>query len=84
MLISPRITLPKRSTTSNNLLKCEIAALQEQGFPLGLAKTLSETKEAFPLRIWVVDNSGSMRTLDGHKIVETLNSNDIKLVQCTR
>jgi Mg-chelatase subunit ChlD len=79
---SSRFNLPKLK--SHRLLDREINSLQDQGFPRGLAKTLSETNEAFPLRIWVVDNSGSMRMSDGHKIVETSKSKDVKLVQCTR
>jgi hypothetical protein len=62
----------------------DIGVLQEQGFPLGLAETLIKTKEEFPLRIWVVDNSASMKIADGHKILETSNSEDVKPVSCTR
>jgi Mg-chelatase subunit ChlD len=79
---SSRFNLPNHK--SHRLLDREISSLQDQGFPRGLAKTLSTTNEAFPLRIWVVDNSGSMRMMDGHKILETSNSKDVKLVPCTR
>lgn len=72
---------------SYKLRERDILALQQQGFPRGLAKTLSVNNEAFPLRIWVVDNSGSMMQRDGHRIaVSTDNSNNhkVQLMNCTR
>lgn len=79
---SSRVNLP--TATSYKLREDEIIALQEQGFPRGLAKSLTDNSAAFPLRIWVVDNSGSMSNKDGHRIVETTNRKDLKLVDCTR
>ena len=51
---------------------------------LGLAKSLFSNAIEFPLRIWVVDNSGSMSITDGHRFVETSNSKQVKVVSCTR
>merc|ERR1712113_14778 len=49
----------------------------------GLALSLNELQTNFPLRIWVVDNSGSMATTDGHRIVPSKNNTDVKIVGCT-
>jgi hypothetical protein len=40
--------------------------LREQGFPAGLASEMENVKNLYPTRIWIVDNSGSMRLDDGH------------------
>lgn len=60
------------------------SALVEQGFTEGLAEALHASANAFPLRIWVVDNSGSMRATDGNRFVQTSKKDDIKVVDCTR
>mmetsp|Transcript_23328 Transcript_23328/g.50586 ORF Transcript_23328/g.50586 Transcript_23328/m.50586 type:complete len:393 (+) Transcript_23328:89-1267(+) len=62
----------------------QIKQLQEQGFTVGLAKALEKNNVAFPLRIWVVDNSGSMNAQDGNRIVATSRKDDVKVVPCTR
>ncbi len=56
----------------------------QQGFTRGLATSLAQTIKTFPLRIWVVDNSGSMQNTDGHRFVETKRTNDVKIVSCSR
>jgi Mg-chelatase subunit ChlD len=43
----------------------------EVGLYEGTAESLWKTKRTFPLRIWIVDTSGSMATTDGHRVVET-------------
>ena len=62
----------------------QIKQLMNQGFTRGLASSLAQTIKTFPLRIWVVDNSGSMQNTDGHRFVETRRTNDVKVVSCTR
>jgi hypothetical protein len=77
-----RYELPKQK--SKILQSSEIRQLTLQGFSKGLARAMTENNASFPLRIWVVDNSGSMATCDGHRMVETKKSSDVKMVPCTR
>lgn len=44
--------------------------LTEKGYPLGLTNALRSSLEAFPLRIWIVDNSGSMQNTDGSRFLK--------------
>lgn len=44
--------------------------LEEQGYTRGLVQALATNRQAFALSFWIVDNSGSMQTRDGHRIVE--------------
>eukprot|EP00970_Alexandrium_tamarense_P001901 scaffold247_cov189-Alexandrium_tamarense.AAC.6 len=62
----------------------QVKALMKQGYTRGLACSLAQTIKNFPLRIWVVDNSGSMQNTDGHRFVETKRSHDVKIVSCSR
>ena len=65
----PVTTTPiKGNTTTIPLVECndspvlrqdQIAQLQAQGFPQGLATELGRTRSVYPLRFWVVDNSGA-------------------------
>mmetsp|Transcript_53553 Transcript_53553/g.106570 ORF Transcript_53553/g.106570 Transcript_53553/m.106570 type:complete len:369 (-) Transcript_53553:347-1453(-) len=43
--------------------------LKSNGMPEGLNQAFLQTCTDFPLRIWVIDNSGSMQTQDGKRIV---------------
>jgi len=45
--------------------------LLEQGFSTGLAQALVASKEAFAMRFWIIDNSGSMLATDGHRLVDS-------------
>jgi hypothetical protein len=54
----------------------------EMGFPTGLAQELGSTRITYPLRFWVVDNSGSMRTSDGHQIRG--DQQNLRVVDCNR
>lgn len=63
-----------------------ITALQEMGYPVGLATALQKDNAAqFPLRIWIIDNSGSMKKDDGSRVVATKAvPTGYKVVTCTR
>ena len=69
------------SGKENQIFRC----LMEQGFPRGLAQSLvTFGQQSFPLRIWIVDNSGSMNIPDGRALVETKRRNDVQWKYCTR
>ena len=61
-----------------------VKILKKQGFSEGLALSLSENNTNFPLRIWIVDNSGSMQKADGHRIIPTRTKNELKIVDSSR
>ena len=73
-----------KSMSTKNLSSGEKESLKAQGYSTGLIEELTRNILAFPLRIWVVDNSGSMSMNDGHRIVETSRANDVRLIQCSR
>eukprot|EP00560_Eucampia_antarctica_P007854 CAMPEP_0197825544 /NCGR_PEP_ID=MMETSP1437-20131217/2598_1 /TAXON_ID=49252 ORGANISM="Eucampia antarctica, Strain CCMP1452" /NCGR_SAMPLE_ID=MMETSP1437 /ASSEMBLY_ACC=CAM_ASM_001096 /LENGTH=376 /DNA_ID=CAMNT_0043425571 /DNA_START=47 /DNA_END=1174 /DNA_ORIENTATION=+ len=58
--------------------------LMDQGFTQGLAESLAESSVNFPLRLWVVDNSGSMQKTDGHLILESSKQGKVQISNCTR
>mmetsp|Transcript_21397 Transcript_21397/g.51728 ORF Transcript_21397/g.51728 Transcript_21397/m.51728 type:complete len:419 (+) Transcript_21397:68-1324(+) len=62
----------------------QIKQLVDQGYTRGHATSLAQTIKNFPLRIWVIDNSGSMQTTDGHRFVQTKRTQDVKVVNCSR
>jgi len=62
----------------------QLTCLIEQGYSSGLAHAVRQNSSLYPLRIWVVDNSGSMITGDGKRLVETSKRSKVKLVPCSR
>lgn len=71
--------------TSNSIREGALAALGEQGYPIGLARELGNTKATYPLRFWIVDNSGSMMTTDGNELKTKDNDPSMLGIQrCTR
>lgn len=57
--------------------------LKREGYSDGLIQSIRNNTEAFPMRIWVVDNSGSMTTPDGHRLLQT-SDNRVRFLDCTR
>jgi len=51
--------------------------------PAGLAQAFLDASESAPRRYWIVDNSGSMMTSDGHRRVSAARGRE-RFVQCSR
>eukprot|EP00980_Cylindrotheca_fusiformis_P008388 scaffold1772_cov80-Cylindrotheca_fusiformis.AAC.16 len=71
-----------RSNVSLN--EKQIQQLLQQGYTKGLAMSIEEMKQLFALRIWIVDNSGSMRKMDGHRIISSTSNANVKIVPSSR
>merc|ERR1719230_316611 len=56
----------------------------EVGLPLGLAERVLESCAEFEERIWIIDNSGSMATSDGHRLARGGGGGAPRLVGCSR
>lgn len=55
----PMMAQQQQTFSTSNLMSQEaLSTLREQGFPLGLAQELGNTKAKYPIRYWIVDNSG--------------------------
>jgi len=94
---SRKVGYPRRSTynrfhKSNNELLYETKQqsfpknvtieLNKQGYLNGISRDLCRNMQEFPLRVWVVDNSGSMNIKDGHKF--ELTKNVMNVTRCSR
>mmetsp|Transcript_20783 Transcript_20783/g.41586 ORF Transcript_20783/g.41586 Transcript_20783/m.41586 type:complete len:382 (+) Transcript_20783:143-1288(+) len=73
----------------NNLSRAQICSspqvaetLHRQGYTKGLISSMTSSVSSFPLRIWIVDNSGSMQQTDGSKIAG--NRDNLKFVPSSR
>lgn len=60
---------PQRPAFNRAQTEQALHGLNGKGFPIGLCNALRSSLESFPLRIWVVDNSGSMASGDGARFV---------------
>ena len=72
--------LPPEALPLNDFQKKQLI---DQGFSSGLAHALETNNAVFPLRYWLVDNSGSMAAQDGNRMVATGNK-EVRIVPCTR
>ena len=84
----PPTTSPKLKSSHAPLSEQQINRLTDQGFTRSLAESLNQTKQAFALCIWVIDNSGSMQAADGHRFIGNINNRGgggkLKMVDCSR
>lgn len=62
----------------------KLSQLESNGFTKGLVAAMVENSNAFPVRYFIIDNSGSMNSADGMKLIETMNGDSYKVVKCTR
>eukprot|EP00586_Coscinodiscus_wailesii_P023926 CAMPEP_0172503382 /NCGR_PEP_ID=MMETSP1066-20121228/168729_1 /TAXON_ID=671091 /ORGANISM="Coscinodiscus wailesii, Strain CCMP2513" /LENGTH=395 /DNA_ID=CAMNT_0013279095 /DNA_START=73 /DNA_END=1257 /DNA_ORIENTATION=+ len=60
-----------------------VEELKTSGFTDGLIAKLRDNTKEIPMRIWILDNSGSMNRNDGCRVVETADGK-MKQVACTR
>jgi hypothetical protein len=59
----------------------KLELLKKMGMPQGLAEALARASELTARRYWIVDNSGSMNTQDGKRVLVL---NESKIVSCSR
>ena len=60
-----------------------ITTLNSQGFPTGLATLILEQSIKNPIRIWLVDNCGTMHKSDGHMVSQS-SQGKVDVINCTR
>merc|ERR1712151_1373584 len=85
MNTSTSMNLPKLSNNNISMDEQRIKQLMDKRYTRGLSNYINKTKKQFALRIWIIDNSGSMNSNDGSNIVDTYNGNErIRMVPCTR
>ena len=60
--------------------------LLRQGYTPGLVQAILNNRIAFAHCFWIIDNSGSMQTQDGHMIIDKTHQNSHKLqfISCSR
>lgn len=76
---------PPPPPTSSTLLDAnQLSQLQQQGYTDGLSRALAKSCSSFPLRLWIIDNSGSMNSADGNMLVATKSCSEVKSISCTR
>lgn len=60
------------------------SVMTEQGYTNGLQDAFETNQKHFRQSYWIVDNSGSMATPDGNRILETKRGRQLKFASCTR
>jgi len=84
----PSFRIPATNISSNDgeLTEEQISTMSSFGFTRGLSASIGRNNTIFPLRYWIVDNSGSMANTDGSRYCETKKGarSGLKVVSCTR
>ena len=70
-------SMPYRSEEEQTML------MQKMGMPKGITREFVRSASEFTKRYWIVDNSGSMMTADGHKLVQGSDGRQ-GMVTCSR
>lgn len=70
--------------SNNDFNSNQISQLTSQGYSRGMIEGLNQNMFEFPIRTWIIDNSGSMNKADGQRLVSTSSSSNIRTVPCTR
>ena len=60
-----------------------VRTVEHMGMPRGLAEQFVQSARDFSYRFWIIDNSGSMGTNDGHRVVDGAGGRQ-GLVPCSR
>jgi len=58
--------------------------LKGEGWPYGLQTIVQKSCERYPIRYFIIDDSGSMNTNDGHRVVGGGDVKKLKMIKCTR
>jgi hypothetical protein len=73
----------RRNSSAREIkIKQQLEVLQQQGFPTGLASLLLSHTIDHPVRLWLVDNCGTMIARDGHRVVQSTKS--VEIIDCSR
>merc|ERR1719420_1548703 len=65
-------------------MKASDLAKSNRTLPLGLCSAMARSIKDFPMRIMIVDNSGSMQSGDGKKMVKPNGSDQLRTISCSR
>jgi len=86
--VSPTTAEPAQATTAEPVPaavepSARAGYLRSLGAPAGLTAQYLKSADDFPLRMWVIDNSGSMQTCDGKRVAYKSNGAPVA-VTCSR
>lgn len=80
--VSTGLEAPARSRSSRDFSTAAKALQQTCGIPTGLARVMAKATASHPLRVMIVDNSGSMQSGDGQRLIKSGTRH--RMLGCTR